>query len=73
MLSIFMNDDKSEYTPILLDPHTTSPGNAEEDVAIVRNSPRPIIEVRQTEIYTRARQIYTRARRTSMVRGSAII
>lgn len=75
MLSIFMSEDKTEYTPIMLDPHTTSPGQMtdEEDTAIVRNSPRPIIEVRQTEIYTRARQIYTRARRTSMVRGSAII
>lgn len=72
MLSIFMNDEKSSYTPILLDPHTTSPGQGEES-AIIRNSPRPIIEVRQTEIYTKARQIYTRARRASRVRGSAII
>ena len=72
MLSIFMNEDRSEYTAILLDPHTTSPGQKEE-TAIIRNSPRPVIEVRQAEIYTRARQIYTRARRASMVRGSAII
>ena len=72
MLSIFMNDEKSEYTPIMLDPHTTSPGNGGES-AIVRNSPRPVIEVRQTEIYVKAREIYTRARRPSRVRGSAII
>lgn len=73
MLSIFMNEEKSEYTPILLDLHTTSPGHDDEESAIIRNSPRPIIEVRQTEIYTKARQMYTRARRASMVRGSAII
>ena len=73
MLSIFMTTEKSEYTPVLLDPHTTSPGHKEEESAIIRNSPRPIIEVRQTEIYTKARQIYTRARRASRVRGSAII
>jgi hypothetical protein len=72
MLSIFMNEEKSDYTPILLDPHTTSPGYEEESV-IIRNSPRPVIEVRETEIYLRARQIFTRARRVSRVRGSAII
>jgi hypothetical protein len=72
MLSIFMNEDKSDYTPILLDPHTTSPGH-EEEPAIVRNSPRPIIEVRHTEIYSKARQIFTRARRVSMRRGAGII
>jgi hypothetical protein len=72
MLSIFMNDDKKEQTPILLDPHTTSPGHKEDSV-IVRNSPRPVIEVRQTEVYSRARQIYTRARRISMRRGAGIL
>jgi hypothetical protein len=74
MLSIFMKEDTSEYMPIILDQHTTSPGQTDdEDSAIVRNSPRPVIEVRQTEIYTRARQLYTRARRASMVHGSAIV
>lgn len=72
MLSIFSKDDKFKYTPVLLDRHTTSPGN-EGESAIIRNSPRPVIEVRQTEIYLKARRIYTRARRASGVRGSAIV
>lgn len=73
MVRIFM-DDRLEQAPVVLDPHTTSPGHrSDEDSAIVRNSPQPIIEVRQTEIYTKARQIYTRARRASKVRGAGII
>jgi hypothetical protein len=74
MISIFMRNEKSEHSPVLLDPHTTSPGaNEEAGSAIVRNSPRPVIEIRQTEIYTKARSIYTRGRRASMVRGVGII
>jgi hypothetical protein len=72
MLSIFTKEDTSEYMPILLDPHTTSPGH-EEEPSIIRNSPRPVIEVRETEIYLRARRMYTRARRISMRRSAGII
>ncbi len=72
MVSIFTNYDKPDHRRILIGPHTTSPGTGEES-AIVRNSPRPIIEVRKTEIYTKARQIFTRGRRASLVRGSEIV
>ncbi|MGD9563808.1 MAG: hypothetical protein AB7F88_16895 [Pyrinomonadaceae bacterium] len=67
-----MNEDKAESKPVVLDPHTTSPGH-HEGTAIVRNLREPIAAGRQTEIYAAARQIYTRARRASMRRATAII
>jgi hypothetical protein len=70
MFSIFTNDENTGYTPILLDPHTTSPGN--DEPVIVRNTQRER-DARESEIYQRARQIYYRGRRTSIRRSAGII
>ncbi|MCC7307918.1 MAG: hypothetical protein IT173_10145 [Acidobacteria bacterium] len=72
MVSIFMNYDKSDHTKVVLDPHTASPGGRVEST-IIRNPRTPVIEARQTEIFTQARRIFKRGRRASMVRGSGII
>ncbi len=71
MFGIFTSDAASGYTPILLDPHTTSPG--QEGSAIVRNDQKDDGSNRESEIYHRARRIYYRGRRTSLRRGSGII
>lgn len=71
MFSIFTNEDSSEYTPMLLDPHVTSPG--QDEPAIVRNDQAADGKDGESEIYHRARQIYYRGRRSSIRRGSGII
>ena len=69
MFDIFTQETTSSYQPILLDPHTTSPG--QEESAIVRND-QPARETNgESEIYQRARRIFYRGRRTSMRRAPA--
>ena len=72
MFGIFTREDAaSGYTPILLDVHTTSPG--QEGSAIIRNDQKQASEGRDSEIYYRARRIYYRGRRKSLSRGAGII
>ena len=71
MFGIFTTEERSSYTPILLDPHTTSPGGG--DQVIVRNSQRADGAGRESELFHRARQIYYRGRRSSARRSAGII
>ena len=71
MFSIFASNDSTTYTAILLDAHTTSPG--QEESVIVRNDQRESVSQRDSEIYARARRIYYRGRRTSLSRGAGIL
>ena len=74
MFGIFTSEDNaaSGYTPILLDVHTTSPG--QEGSAIIRNDQRAESTNHESDIYHRARRIYYRGRRSkSLSRGAEIL
>jgi len=71
MFSIFTAESTSEYKPILLDPHTTSPG-PEESSIVRKDQPTDGMNL-ESEIYQRARRIFYRGRRTSMRRTAGII